>query len=383
MKVFSCIISALMLIFTLFCACTTADDVDVKKDELKKIEEQIKGKKEELEKMDEKEKDLLSQLDEMEKHITFNYVESKRLQKKIMSNEEQVREIERELIQIDKKQQQIKGILKYRLRNLYKLGRRSWLEILLTSPDIINFYRKLKLTREIAKSNSHILSQIIHYKDKRIELRDKLKSDKANLYTLKGKADVQLNKYKDEMEDKQEYVQEVISKKHDYSEVLKRLERQAKELEALIKKISSGRVKKKRTDSMMKDLKPVLDWPVNGDIIGSFGKYKDPEIDEYKYRDGIYIKVSEEQDVLAAADGKVAYRGWFKGRGNIIIIEHPNSITAVYGHLGQIKVEKGDKVYRGQSIATTGDTGYLGQSSFYFGVWYAGNVIDPILVLKY
>ncbi len=80
--------------------------------------------------------------------------------------------------------------------------------------------------------------------------------------------------------------------------------------------------------------------------------------------------------VLAAAAGDVIIArsgGWNGGYGNYIVISHANGTQTLYGHLSRIIVEQGDRVYRGQTIGYSGNTGKSTGPHLHFEVRGARN----------
>ena len=71
------------------------------------------------------------------------------------------------------------------------------------------------------------------------------------------------------------------------------------------------------------------------------------------------------------------YTGWFKGYGNLIILDHGNDYYTLYAHVAEIHVKEGDDVRQGQRIGSVGDTGSLDGPRLYFEVRYQGRPQDP------
>lgn len=86
----------------------------------------------------------------------------------------------------------------------------------------------------------------------------------------------------------------------------------------------------------------------------------------------------KEQPIYAAADGEV-YVTHDKDRtgkswGNYIKIKHDKNTYTLYGHLkeGSLLVHKGDKVKKGQHIATMGNSGLGGKYHTHFEIYEGG-----------
>jgi murein DD-endopeptidase MepM/ murein hydrolase activator NlpD len=83
--------------------------------------------------------------------------------------------------------------------------------------------------------------------------------------------------------------------------------------------------------------------------------------------------------VVAADGGNVVFAGnRGDGYGNKIIINHGGGRTTVYGHLSQIKVNAGEKVFQGQLIAISGNTGSSTGPHLHFEVRINGVAKNPM-----
>jgi len=64
--------------------------------------------------------------------------------------------------------------------------------------------------------------------------------------------------------------------------------------------------------------------------------------------------------------------------GNTIILDHGAGIFSLYLHLDKMLVKEGQKVKKGQRIATVGDSGYATQSHLHLSVKIGGVSVDPM-----
>lgn len=91
--------------------------------------------------------------------------------------------------------------------------------------------------------------------------------------------------------------------------------------------------------------------------------------------------------IYAAEDGTVirAKTGWNGGYGNVIEVDHGNGLVTLYGHNTELYVKEGDRVQRGQSIASMGNTGKVYGATgihVHFEVRVNGIKKNPVLYLE-
>lgn len=129
------------------------------------------------------------------------------------------------------------------------------------------------------------------------------------------------------------------------------------------------------TDSYVapKARKTKFDWPVKGTIISGYGN-----LGSGRKNDGINIKAALGTNVKAADNGTVAYAGnELKGFGNLILIKHNDGWITAYAHNDRLFVKKGQKVRRGEKIATVGSTGSVTTPQLHFEVRSGKKAVNP------
>jgi murein DD-endopeptidase MepM/ murein hydrolase activator NlpD len=98
-------------------------------------------------------------------------------------------------------------------------------------------------------------------------------------------------------------------------------------------------------------------WPTRGWVTSDFGQRLDPYTAERVMHEGLDIASAQGKDVVSPADGTIVFAGLEGGYGNVVVIDHGYGIKTRYGHLSQLMVKAGQRVKRGQEIATVGNTG--------------------------
>jgi septal ring factor EnvC (AmiA/AmiB activator) len=121
-----------------------------------------------------------------------------------------------------------------------------------------------------------------------------------------------------------------------------------------------------------------LDWPVRGEVIAPFGKFKHPEFAAEVVRKGIDIEAPFGEGIRAIEKGKIVYAGRFSGYGKMVIIDHGERYYTIYGHLSEILKKTGDEVGRGDILGRVGDSDSLAGAKLYFEIRKDGRSVDPV-----
>lgn len=110
-----------------------------------------------------------------------------------------------------------------------------------------------------------------------------------------------------------------------------------------------------------------------------YGYRIDPFYKVIKFHEGVDFSAHVGTEIYATGDGVVKrVRKSRRGYGNTIMIDHGYSYETFYAHTDKILVIKGQKVKRGQVIATVGNTGKSTAPHLHYEVRKNGRAVDPI-----
>jgi murein DD-endopeptidase MepM/ murein hydrolase activator NlpD len=122
--------------------------------------------------------------------------------------------------------------------------------------------------------------------------------------------------------------------------------------------------------------------PVNGEVIGSFGKASIINGLPRAPHSGVDLRAERGTPVHAINNGKVVLVAdqFFSGR--CVVIDHGGAIESMYFHLEKVMVQEGAVVAKGQVIGLVGATGRAEGPHLHLGVRINGARVDPLDLLS-
>ena len=117
--------------------------------------------------------------------------------------------------------------------------------------------------------------------------------------------------------------------------------------------------------------------PCEGEMTSPFGPRVHPIYGYGRPHNGCDFTTPEGTDILATGEGTVVSSDWLGGYGKAVEIDHGQGIHTLYAHCEELKVKKGQKVHRGERIATVGMTGLASGPHCHYEVHHDGKPVDP------
>ncbi|MFZ2322765.1 MAG: peptidoglycan DD-metalloendopeptidase family protein [Ignavibacteriaceae bacterium] len=243
---------------------------------------------------------------------------------------------------------------------------------------------KVKLEKE--KEEKKILSSQKELEEKSLEI--KLSEQKKILNTLK-KDKSKLAKSVKEKRQSEQKIKDLIVRLVEEAErkreaELKKSKTVASNKKGTIKETAESEYNFDLSTSKFvsfAELKGKLNWPISkGKVVRKFGENKNQKLNTVTVNYGIDVKTGGEQSVMCVAEGVVSAVEWLPGYGTVLIISHKGNYRTVYGHLGEVYINEGDKVNTGGVIGKVNES--LEGNILHFEIWNGRQNINPELWLK-
>jgi murein DD-endopeptidase MepM/ murein hydrolase activator NlpD len=112
-------------------------------------------------------------------------------------------------------------------------------------------------------------------------------------------------------------------------------------------------------------------WPVQGYVTSGFGPRWG------RMHTGIDIAAPAGTPIHAAKAGEVIYAAWMGGYGNLVVVDHGDSVVTLYGHQSRIGAVEGQELNQGDVLGFVGTTGHSTGNHLHFEVRVDARPRDP------
>ena len=118
--------------------------------------------------------------------------------------------------------------------------------------------------------------------------------------------------------------------------------------------------------------------PLEGVVTSSCGERENPLLHKWEVHEGIDIAVAEGSEVLAVRSGIVTEVRNSATYGKLLKFQTEDGYEVMYAHLSAVLVQEGENIRQGQTVARSGNTGLSTGPHLHYGLWYKGELADPM-----
>lgn len=371
------IISFITAVSVLSSGVAIAATEDELKAQLDKNNTAIEAKEKEIKQVENKKKSLLDEIEELDAEMNKAQKELDSIQGQINSLNTQIEAREKKIEEANEKREEEELLLQKRVRAMYENGSTAYISLLLESQNITDFVKRCELAERMIEADKKLFEDLENLKTEASKEMEALENDKVVVEVAKKQEVENRNKLVTSRSAKDSRVKLLQS---DINELQKQLDRELEESQAIerqLRELSGVSTVVSKNEKFI--------WPAaySKSITCKYGPRIHPITKKKSTHTGIDIRASMGSNIYATASGEVIKAGWNTAYGNMIIIDHGNGITTLYGHASKLNVKVGDTVKQGDIIMKAGSTGYSTGPHLHFEVRKNGTPQDPKNYLDY
>jgi septal ring factor EnvC (AmiA/AmiB activator) len=303
-----------------------------------------------------------------------------------------------------------KALLNRRLRDLYKRGPLHAAEVLLSSrsfADLLNRYKYLHL---VAQRDRGLVDEVEEL-SRQLALREQelrrsyndiqyLQNERADehqqLQSLQGQRGETLSVLQKHERSTAAQLAELARDERRLTGLVATLEARRREAERRERERVAAAARSRPANAPAAPAAPVrapastlttadvgnLGWPVGGRLVYRFGRVTQPNGTAVRYN-GVGIGAPAGSPVRAVEAGTVEMAAPFEGYGPTVVVSHGGGYYSLYLYLGQMQVQQGATVAKGQVVGTVGGEHTPEGAHIEFQIRApGGQAVDPLTWLR-
>jgi len=276
---------------------------------------------------------------------------------------------------IARSQENVKRIL----RVLYKMGELGYVKLFINIGNLDQLFRNYRLILALMDDRVNEIKAIRHGIAQLQRIKSELKIELDRLSALKNEKAFTLNRWAGLKQNKLSVIAKINLQRDANARLLEELKDEERNLTDFLNQKSDLTLGE---TVPFGSLRGKLAWPLQGPIISSFGKKKSSRFDTYTFNNGIKIRPLQSDEIRAVHGGEIIFCEYFKGYGNLLIIQHPGNFYSLYGHCEKFLKKQGDRVGSGEVVALVGSSGSLHGKCLHFEIRQNLKPQDPLSWLE-
>jgi septal ring factor EnvC (AmiA/AmiB activator) len=352
--------------------------IEITRSQIQQIEKELLEQRGELLSVDIKEKDILEEIERLEKDVAANRESLRGLSSQIRKISQEVQGAHGRIEELNRSSRAVKECLKNRLVAFYKFGRPGYVRLLAPCVNLQEFQKIIKYMKAVMDQDTRILDMLGGQRSRIERELEVLEENMATIERLKKTRDTKMALLEKGIEKKVFLLMKVHREKEFYAKAVEELKEAAQALNQTVVDLEM----EEREGLLAKgfaEMKGKLPLPIKGKILREVKQFGSTP---FVHRKGIYIKACAGDEIRSIFPGRIDYSGWFKGYGQLMIINHGSHYFTIFAHLEERAKGEGEMVSGGEVVGLAGDLGWHVGPGIYFEIRRGGDYLDPERWLK-
>lgn len=314
-----------------------------------------------------------AQIADIDRRIAENVRRGRHLDRQVAVTADEAHRLRAERERLDEARRDQQQLVSAHLRDAWRLAERDPLKVWLNQEEPTTLDRLARYHTRFAEARGTVINELRDTAETIRRTETDLRDRQRQLESLRGAL----------LEQRQALANERTARARLISDLQSDLDAKSREHELLA-------ASRERLGSLLarlrRDADPVggrelgigtrgdLPWPVEGQVQHRFG---DARTGRTRWQ-GVYFRAPTGSEVRSIAPGRVAFADWLRGFGLLVIVDHGDERMSLYGAADSLYVRLGDRVERGEPIASVGQSGGHSVVGLYFEIRESGKPTDPL-----
>ena len=314
------------------------------------------------------ERDMIGRLDRLDQDLNRARAQVAATRRELKALDEQMAHGDRAMVATSEKMRSLEAYASRRLVALYKLNWLGRINILASAESMSELFHRERALGRILDHDNQVLLDLDRSRKRLAALRGQQAARRKAKAVLEPELKAQIRKMTGDRHRRSSLLAEVQNRKSLELASIDSLRQAADQLNRTIQELGrrlEREAARKPPEPVEKPrprpadgqgaaeppppkpavtfgaLKGLLKLPVNGKIISFFGPYRNPKFNVMNFSSGVDIRADMGEPVEAVHDGRILYSSWFKGYGNMLIVDHGGNYYTVYAHVEEMFKTKG------------------------------------------
>jgi septal ring factor EnvC (AmiA/AmiB activator) len=370
-----------MLAASLWAGGTSEDKrslIEITRSQIKEIEKHLLEQQGELFSVDSKERDILGEIERLEMELVKNRDALREVSSQIQEIEDTIEGGQTRVRTLNRLLGDLEDYFIKRLVAFYKSGRTVYIALLMSSDSLMELEKTIRYMSSIMDQDRDVLDRVEENRSQVERELAGLEENKAALEVLKKARDARVSLLERYIESRVYVLMKARREKEFYEKAVKELKQAAQALNQTMVRLET----EEKGVTQLKGLAHVkgqLSLPLKGEIIADLHRSGS---NPFMHKKGVYITGSAGEEVRSVFPGRVDYSGWFKGYGQLMVINHGAHYFTLFAHLQERTKEKGEMISKEEPVGIAGDPGWNLGPGVYFEIRKGGRHLDPEKWLK-